>query len=341
MFSLDTHCHFFPQAFLDAARKPNSLRASLARRADGQEHLVCPGNFDHPLTPDFYAAEQMLADMDKTGVCMAAISSAPPTLSYWADAGAACELATALNESIAARVKAYPDRFLGLATVPLQDIDASVAEAQRAIRDLGLHGFQIGSNVGGKNLNHPDYFPFFAAVADLNVPLFIHPYIPPGEERMQDYYLHNLLGMVAETGLAIASVIYGGILERLPQLKVIFAHAGGVFPYIVGRMDHGYRVRTKECTEAIPHPPSHYMGQVYFDCMSFHPRALRYLVDMVGADHVLLGSDYPFDMGPMGGPVAEVQANPYLSDAEKEQIIGGTARSVFNLHLEAQNTENH
>ena len=331
MFSLDVHCHFFPKAFLDAARGPNTLQSRIERRADGREHLVCPGNFDHPLTPDFHAAGQMLADMDSAQISMAAISSAPPTLSYWAEAGAATELASRLNESIADRVAEHPGRFLGLATVPLQDIAASVAEAKRAVNELGLHGFQIGSNVGGKNLNHPDYYPLFETIAELNVPVFIHPYIPAGEERMQDYYLHNLLGMVAETGLAIASVIYGGILERWPDLKIIFAHAGGVFPYVVGRMDHGYKVRSQECAAAIPHPPSHYLKQVYFDCMSFHPLALRYLVDMVGADHVLIGSDYPFDMGPIGGPVAEVQANPHLSDEEKEQICGKTAATLFGL----------
>ena len=259
MFSLDVHCHFFPKAFLDAARGPNTLQSRIERRADGREHLVCPGNFDHPLTPDFHAAGQMLADMDSAQISMAAISSAPPTLSYWAEAGAATELASRLNESIADRVAEHPGRFLGLATVPLQDIAASVAEAKRAINELGLHGFQIGSNVDGKNLNHPDYYPLFETIAELNAPVFVHPYIPAGEERMQDYYLHNLLGMVAETGLAIASVIYGGILERWPDLKIIFAHAGGVFPYVVGRMDHGYKVRSQECAAAIPHPPSHYL----------------------------------------------------------------------------------
>ncbi|MEM7533065.1 MAG: amidohydrolase family protein [Chloroflexota bacterium] len=333
MFSLDVHCHFFPQAFLDAARKPNSLQASIELRDDGQEHLICAGNFDHPLTPDFYAAEQMIADMDRTGVTMSAITSAPPTLSYWAEPDAARELASRLNESIAERVQQHPDRFLGLAAVPFQDIDASIVEAKRAVNELGLHGFQIGSNVGGKNLDHPDFFPFFETVAELDVPLFVHPYIPAGVERMQDYYLHNLIGMVGETGLAIATFIYGGVLERLPSLKVIFAHAGGVFPYIVGRMDHGYKVRTEECTKAIPNPPSHYMQQIYFDCMSFNPRALRYLVDMVGADHVLVGSDYPFDMGPIGGPVKEVQSNPYLSDDEKAQICGMTAASLFRLEI--------
>jgi aminocarboxymuconate-semialdehyde decarboxylase len=331
MTILDIHCHFFPQAFLDEARRPNTFQAKIERREDGQEHLICAGNFDHPLTPDFYAAERMLADMDKAGIEMAAISSAPPTLSYWAEPAAARQLAPRLNESIAERVAAYPSRFLGLATLPLQDVTASLHEAQRAVNDLGLHGFMIGSNVNGKNLDHPDLFPLFETIAALGAPLLIHPYIPAGAERMQDYYLHNLLGMVSETGLAIATVIYGGILERLPTLKVVFAHAGGVFPYIVGRMDHGYKVRSEECTQAIPHPPSHYMRQLYFDCMAFDDRALKYLVDQVGAEQILIGSDYPFDMGPIGGPVAEVEANGYLTSAEKAQICGKTATALFDL----------
>ncbi len=334
MLTFDIHCHFFPQAFLDVARQPgNSFQASIERRADGREHLVCAGNFDHPLTPDFYDAQRMIEDMDKVGMQMAAISSAPPTLSYWADPGAARELAPAINESIAARVRAHPDRFAGLGTVPLQDVDASVQEARRAIRDLGLAGLMIGSNVNGKNLDHPDFYPFFAAIAELDAPLFIHPYIPAGAERMQDYYLHNLIGMVGETGLAIATLIYGGTLVRWPNLKLIFAHAGGVFPYIHGRMDHGYKVRIKECREAIPEPPSAYMRRIYYDCMAFAPATLRFLVDLVGADHVLIGSDYPFDMGP-ANPVAEATENPLLSADEKRQIAGGTAAAIFGLDAE-------
>jgi aminocarboxymuconate-semialdehyde decarboxylase len=328
---LDIHCHFFPKAFLDEARRPNTLQAKIEWRADGQEHLVCAGNFDHPLTPDFYAAERMLADMDAAGIEMAAISSAPPTLSYWAEPAAARHLAPLLNDSIAERVAAHPDRFLGLATLPMQDLDATQDEAKRAIQELKLHGFMIGSNVNGKNLNHPDIFPLLETITDLGVPLFIHPYIPAGAERMQDYYLHNLLGMVSETGLAIASVIYGGIPQRLPNLKIIFAHAGGVFPYIVGRMDHGYKVRIEECHKMIPQPPSHYMGQLYFDCMAFNERALKYLVDQVGAEHILIGSDYPFDMGPIGGPVREVAANSYLTEAEKRQICAKTAAALFGI----------
>ncbi len=179
MLTFDIHCHFFPQAFLDVARQPgNSFQASIERRADGREHLVCAGNFDHPLTPDFYDAQRMIEDMDQVGMQMAAISSAPPTLSYWADPGAARTGPGHQREH--RRVRAHPDRFAGLGTVPLQDVDASVAEARRAIRDLGLAGLMIGSNVNGKNLDHPDFYPFFAAIAELDAPLFIHPYIPAG-----------------------------------------------------------------------------------------------------------------------------------------------------------------
>ena len=331
MFSLDIHCHFFPQAFLEEARKPdNPFKASLQPGPDGRERLICAGSFDHPLTPDFYEAERMVQDMDARKLRMAAISAAPPTLSYWADAPSATDLARRMNNSIAERVAAYPDRFVGLGTVPLQDIEAAIAEANRAITELGLAGLQIGSNVGGKNLSDPDFFPFFEAVAALDVPLFVHPYIPAGEERMQDYYLHNLVGMVAETGLAIASVIYAGILERLPHIKLCFAHAGGVYPYIVGRQDHGYKVREVECRAALPHSPSHYLRHLYFDAITFHPLALRYLIDLVGSDRIIIGSDYPFDMGPFQ-PVDEVLNNPYLSDEEKAQICGRNAAALFGL----------
>ncbi|HET6443688.1 MAG TPA: amidohydrolase family protein [candidate division Zixibacteria bacterium] len=333
MFTLDIHCHFFPQAFLDEARKrDNPFQASIELGSSGQEYLICTGDFRHPLTPDFYDADRLIHDMDDRKVRMSAVSAAPPTLSYWADAPSACDLASRMNDSIAQRVTAYPDRFLGLATVPLQDVDTSIQEARRAIKELGLHGFQIGSNVNGRNLNHPELFPFFAAVAELGVPLFIHPYIPAGAERMQDYYLHNLVGMVAETGLAIASIIFGGIVERLPELKICFAHAGGVFPYIVGRHDHGYLVREQECRQAIPHPPSYYLPALHFDAITFHPLALRYLVDLVGTDQVIIGSDYPFDMGPVQ-PVDTILKNPTLTEEEKRKICGQNAAALFSLKI--------
>lgn len=335
MFTLDIHCHFFPQAFLDEARRlGNPFAASIELGSDGQERLICAGDFNHPLTPDFYDVERMLEDMDARHLHMAAISAAPPTLTYWADGSSAAGLASRMNDSIAERVHAHPERFLGLATVPLQDVEVSIREARRAVEELGLHGFQIGSNVNGRNLDAPEFLRFFEVVDGLGVPVFVHPYIPAGSERMQDYYLHNLVGMVAETGIAISSVIFGGILERLPGLKLCFAHAGGVYPYIVGRHDHGYRVRQRECGDAIPHRPSHYLPALFFDSVTHHPLALRYLVDLVGSDRIIIGSDYPFDMGP-AQPVDVVLENPYLSAEEKSQICGQNAATLFGLDIES------
>lgn len=331
MQAIDVHCHFFPQPFLDEARKPgNPFSASIEIQPDGQEYLICEGDFRHPLTPDFYDAETMIADLDKRTLTSAVISAAPPTLSYWADADATQELASAINEDIARRVKQHPERFTGLGALPLQHMDASIAEATRAVRKLKLAGFQIGSNVNGMNLDDPYFEPLFATFTELDVPVFIHPYIPAGAERMRRYYLHNLIGMVSETALAIASVVYGGLLERWPTLKLCFAHAGGSYPYIQGRLDHGYAVRQKECTEAIPHPPSHYLGKLYFDAISFDPRALRLLADMVGSDHLVVGSDYPFDMGP-AQPVDAIINDPYLSEEEKVNITSRTAAALFNV----------
>jgi aminocarboxymuconate-semialdehyde decarboxylase len=331
MFTFDIHCHFFPQTFLDQAGKlGNPFQASIQPGPHGETRLVCAGDFNHSLTPDFYDAKQMIEDMDRRKIRISAISAAPPTLSYWADAPSARNLASRMNDNIAQRVQAYPDRLLGLGTVPLQNIEASTMEARRAIGDLGLRGLMIGSNVGGKNLDHADFFPFFETIVELDVPIFVHPYIPLGAERMRDYYLHNLVGMVAETGLAIASVIFGGILERLPNLKLCFAHAGGIYPYIVGRHDHGYRVREVECGRAIPKPPSHYLSMLYFDSITHHPLALRYLVDLVGSDKIVIGSDYPFDMGP-DQPVDVVLENPHLSSEEKEKIVGLNAANLFGI----------
>jgi aminocarboxymuconate-semialdehyde decarboxylase len=330
MFSFDIHFHFFPQTFVDEARIPGNPFQTSINVVDGVEHLICRGDFDHPLENIFYTPERIIADMDARQLKMSAISSAPPTLSYWVDGTSTGRLASNINNEIAQRLSDNPDRFLGLGTVPLQDIDQSIREAHRAVRDLGLHGFMIGSNVEGKNLNHPDFFPFFETIEELDVPLFIHPYLPAGAERMQDYYLHNLVGMVSETGLAISSVIFGGILERLPNLRLCFAHAGGVFPYIVGRQDQGYRVREVECSHVIPKPPSHYFPMLYFDSITFHPQALRYLIDLVGVDRIMIGSDYPFDMGPEQ-QVLEILDNPYLNKHEKKMIVGENAKNFFRL----------
>lgn len=329
--AVDCHFHLFPKAFLDAARVPgNSFKASIERSSDGKDFLVAEGDFRHELVPNFYDADTIVQDLDRKKLDMAVITSAPPTLSYWADSGATVELAQAINEEMAQRAAAHPSRFTALGTLPLQDMDASLAEARRAKKELGLTGFMIGSNVGGTNLDDPYFAPMWDVFAELDVPVFIHPYIPAGAERMRRYYLHNLIGMVNETAVAIASVIYGGIIEKYPNLRLCFAHAGGTYPIIQGRLDHGYRVRPAECGAAIPAPPSHYLGKLYFDSITFNHNAMRYVVDLVGSDHVVIGSDYPFDMGPEQ-PVDDITSNNRLSKEEQADIIGRSAARLYGI----------
>jgi len=329
--AIDCHFHLFPEAFLDAARLPNnSFKASIERSADGAEFLVAEGDFRHQLVPSFHDTDTIVQDMDCRKIATAVITSAPPTLSYWADAGAAVELAQAINEEMAQREAAYPTRFAALGTLPLQDMDASIAEARRVVHGLKLRGFMIGSNVDGINLDDPYFTPMWETFAELDVPVFIHPYIPAGAERMRRYYLHNLIGMVNETAIAIASVVYGGLLDRYPTLRLCFAHAGGTYPIIQGRLDHGYRVRPQECGAAIPHPPSHYLGKLYFDAISFSHSALRFLADMVGSDHLVIGSDFPFDMGPEQ-PVDAIMSNPYFTEDEKLDIVCRSARELYGI----------
>lgn len=328
--AVDVHCHVFPEAFIAAARRPgNPYNASVERRADGREFLVSRGYFDYPLTPELYDLDALLEDMAERGITAVAQSLAPPALAYWStERGAARDWAQLVNDSIAERVRRYPDRFAGVAHVPLQDVQAAIEELGRASDRLGFRAVQIASNVGGTNLDDPSLFPFFEACARLDVSVFVHPYLPFGGDRLQRYYLHNLVGMVSETGLAIASVIFGRVLERLPSLRLCFAHAGGTYPYIRGRLDHGHRVRP-ECGD-LAEPPGAYVRRLWFDTIAFEPSALRFLVESAGADRVMLGSDYPFDMGP-AQPVAEVLATPGLDQPQLERILWRNAAGFFGF----------
>ncbi len=222
-----------------------------------------------------------------------------------------------------------PDRLAGLATVPLQDIPAAVAELERAVTRLGLRGVYIGSNIGGKDLDHPDLFPFFAKAEALRAPVFLHPIDVLGVERLRAYYLHNGLGNPFETALAAARLIFGGVLDRLPRLQVCLAHAGGALPYLFGRLDRVYRVR-KEARGALRRTPSAYLRRFTYDTIAHAEPALRYLISVVGADRVALGSDYRFDMGLLD-PAAPVRALRPLARKDRDAILGGVAAKLLRL----------
>ncbi len=271
--------------------------------------------------------EKRITDMDALGIDVQVISIAnhvnPPYLDL------SPEVSITNNNLISEIVKAHPDRFVGLATLSLQEAEAAADELERTMKTLGFKGAEIGTNVTGKNLDTQELWPFYERAEKLGAFIFVHPTNVQGIERMQKYHLANLVGNPSATTLALASIIFGGVLESFPKLMFCFAHAGGFAPYQRGRFEHGYQVR-KECKEKISKPPSEYFKLLYFDTVAHSEPALTYLIKSVGSDHVLLGSDYPADMADFD-PVSSVKSLKEISDDDKRRIIGENAVSLLNI----------
>jgi aminocarboxymuconate-semialdehyde decarboxylase len=325
---IDLHAHFVPRSFLEAIEKDGAPFGATIRRDGADPTMMLGGRPFGPITPHYHEAKPRLKDMDKARVDMQVLSLNPPMV-YWADADLGTRLARIYNDELAAAVSARPDRLAGLATVPLQDVPASVEELTRAVTQLGLRGVYIGSNIGGKDLDHPDLFPFLAKAEALRAPVFIHPIDVLGVERIRAYYLHNGLGNPFDTAVAAARLILGGVLDRLPRLQVCLAHAGGALPYLIGRLDRVYRMRTEAKGKA-RRTPSAYLRRFTFDTITHHEPALKYLIGLVGADRVAVGSDYRFDMGLLD-PTAPVRALRPLAKKDRDAILGGTAAKLLGL----------
>jgi|DewCreStandDraft_5_1066085.scaffolds.fasta_scaffold00075_157 aminocarboxymuconate-semialdehyde decarboxylase len=325
---IDVHWHYLPEEYVQTIRREDSPWPERAVMADGREWLVA-GAFRHPLVPELYRPEAQVAEMDRRGVDVAAVSPAPTLFYYHLDAARVLPLHRLVNDRIAALTAAYPGRFAGLATVPLQAPDLAVAELERAMGELGLRGVEIGTNVAGRNLDEPDFRPFFRRAAELGAFVFVHPMAVLGADRLRRYYLTNLIGNPTDTAVAIASLIFGGVFDDVPTLTCCFAHGGGTFPMLLGRWQHGYHVRP-EPNERGARPPREYLPRIYVDSLTHDDAARRLAMETVGADHMLLGSDLPFDMGDPD-PVATITRMPGLSPAERDLILGGTAARLLGL----------
>jgi aminocarboxymuconate-semialdehyde decarboxylase len=249
--------------------------------------------------------------------------------SYWAPPDPALVLARHLNDHIAGVVAGHPDRFVGLGTLPLQSPDLAIRELERCVRDLRLAGVEIGSNVNGANLDSPELFPVFEAAASLGAAVFVHPWEMAGRERMTRYWLPWLVGMPAETSLAICSLIFGGVLERLPNLRIAFAHGGGAFPATIGRIQHGFDVRPDLCAVTNDVSPREYLKRIYLDSLVHEPRMLRYLIDLMGAERIALGSDYPFPLGE--ARPGELIDSCGFPEETRARLLHGTALEWLNL----------
>jgi aminocarboxymuconate-semialdehyde decarboxylase len=322
---VDLHTHVIPAGWEDwAARYGGGRWPRLVPRDACRATIMTGDQFFRDVDDRSWSASRRIEDMDRLGIDRQALSPPPVMFCYWADARANQAFARLQNEAIAGIAAAHPRRFVGMATVPLQDPALAIDELRVAKERLGLSAVEIGSCPGGRDFDDPELFPFFEACRDLGMAVFVHPATPlVGQERLQRYYFPLIVGNPLETALAVSKLIYGGVLERLPDLRICFAHGGGAFAFTLGRLDYGWSVRP-EGPAAIPKPPREYARRLYFDSLTHSAANLRFLVQEFGADRIAMGSDYPFDMG-APDPVASV-AEAGLDAPARAAIEGGTAQ---------------
>ncbi len=298
---IDLHSHVLPETLpaMDVPGFPRFEAASAAATdpAGGRKNITIDGRFFRAVDRSAYDIDYRIDCYEKAGVRVQVVCTVPVLFSYHLPAAAAHPFTSFLNDHIAELQTRHPDRVIALGTLPLQDATASIAEARRLKEDLGVAGIQIGSNVNNRNLDDPELFRVFEACQDLGLAVLVHPWNMMGSEHMPDYWLPWLVGMPAELSRAICSMIFGGVFERLPELRVCFAHGGGAFPFTVGRIEHGFMMRPDLVATRNPVNPRDYLGRFWVDSVTHDPQALRYLLEVMGEDRVALGTDYPFPLG--------------------------------------------
>ena len=326
--TVDCHTHILgEEAMRRLARESSKVAPVMTARHDPAGKLTIDGTVvQDPFPPELWDTERRLRDMDAHGVDVQVLAPTVFTFFYQHEATLGFACAMLQNDEIAAEIKRHPDRFLGLAGVPLQAPELAAGELARAMTELGLRGAMIGSHVNGRNLDDPALEPFWAAADALGAFIFVHPHAGAAPERLGSYYLKNLVGLPFETTVAGASLVFGGVLERHPGLKVCLSHGGGFFPYQAGRFRHGHEVRP-EAKINLKHPLDESIGRVFYDTILHSKPTLEFLISSAGADRVLLGSDYPFDMGNLDC-VARVEALD-IAAPDRDLILGGYADVVL------------
>lgn len=330
IFTIDIHTHILPEKWPDLRERYGyGGWVSLDHHAPCRARMMVDNRFFREIMDNCWDPRTRIRECVNLGVDVQVISTVPVMFGYWAQPEHTLDLAKLLNDHLASVVHRYPDRFVGLGTLPMQAPELAIRELERCVKQLGLAGVQIGSHVNDWNLDAPELFPVFQAAAELGAAVFVHPWDMMGQQRMPKYWLPWLVGMPAETCLSICSMIFGGIFERLPTLRVAFAHGGGSFPATIGRIEHGFRVRPDLCAVDNPVNPREYLGKFYVDSLVHSPEALDYVVQLLGEDRITLGSDYPFPLGE-DRPGELIHSMPY-SLAKKEKMLSTNALEWLGL----------
>ena len=322
---VDTHAHWYPEEWLRLFERDGAAEgATLERGAKG--YTIRTQRIVNAFDDEFVHLDLRLAGMDRQRVDVHAMSLTAPMV-YWASPGFGLALAQAYNDAASAAHRRHPDRLIGLAMVPMQAPELALRELERAAKLPGMRGLYLATHVNGANLDERRFWDIYAKAEEIGWPVFLHPIDTIGPERTSRYYLKNLLGNPYDTGVAAASLVFGGVLDAFPRLEVNLPHAGGTFPWLIGRLDHGTKVRPE--LAHMKAPPSAYLRRFTYDTIGHNAGINAALVRMVGADRVILGSDYCFDMG-LSDPVGELDKLD-LGAAERELIAGRTAASLLRL----------
>jgi len=327
---VDMHAHYMsPQLLHEAEHNGAHYGVRLERNAAGD---ACVGFNGGPLSRPFFHNLRDLAHripgMDAAGIGLQVVST-------WTDVAGddlpplqGARWARLQNETLAEDIKAFPGRFAAMGTLPMQDVGLAIAELDHVVDHLGMRSVEIGTSINGRDLDHADFRPLWQRLHARNVLVFLHPPLKPvGLDRTGDYFLNNLISYPTDTTIAAARLMFSGILDKLPGLKICLAHSGGFLPFQIGRFDLGF-ARHPACSKALTHPPSELLNSFIYDSLTHDSRVLSFLVDMVGSDSVVYGTDYPFEMMEAVGP-GRVETLPHLSRAARDDILGNNVRALL------------
>ena len=333
MLKIDIHTHVLPENWPDLKERYGyGGFVQLEHHGPGCARMLMEGKPFRDIKSNCWSAKERLSECDDHGVDVQVLSTVPVMFSYWARPRDTLDLSRLLNDHIAGVVVDNPTHFIGLGTVPMQNCDLAIVEMERCVRKLGLAGIEIGTHINGWNLDDPRLFPIFEAAQDLGVAIFVHPWEMLGRERMSKYWMPWLVGMPAETSLSICSMIFGGVFERLPRLRVAFAHGGGAFPATLGRIEHGFNVRPDLVAVDNDINPRSYIDRFFIDSLVHDAEMLRYMIKLMGAEQIALGSDYPFPLGEhVPGSMIESMD---LDKQTTARLLHGTALRWLNLDKE-------